>query len=150
HERVGADRRERRRSPAPSLLQVDRPRPAERVHRACRTSDTSGSLGMELLKLVATAIISGLSGFAGHVVAHDFCVAAPRICKQIVAAAVRLLPKRDRDRFYEEWMADLDEREGTIAKLRHALGCLYCARSMSRLARRHRIKSVTLVVHDVD
>ncbi len=81
-----------------------------------------------LLSTVGAAIASVLL----HVAAHDFCVATPALCKWLISRAVGRLNKDLRERYREEWLADLEERETTYSKLKHAAECFFCARKMSR------------------
>jgi len=85
---------------------------------------------MAFLNTILAAIGGFLAGFVGHVTAHDFCAAVPKWSQKLILLAVRRLEPRDRARYHEEWLADLEERPTVIAKLKHAIGCMRCARKM--------------------
>lgn len=85
---------------------------------------------MELLSTVMAAIGGFFAGFVGHVTAHDFCEAVPRWSKKLIAKAASRLSPRDRERYEEEWLADLADRPTTMSKLYHAVGCFSCASKM--------------------
>jgi hypothetical protein len=98
---------------------------------------------MELLTAVFTAIVHliavvlsvigvAIVGLFGHVVAHDFCELAPTLARWLISFATKRLPPTRRAHYMEEWTADLDEREGVLAKLWHAIGCVWCAPSIRR------------------
>jgi len=74
------------------------------------------------------------AGFFGHVVAHDFCEVTPMISQKIVEAAASQLPSSIRDRYLEEWRADLRDQTGALAKLKWSIGCLICATRMRQAA----------------
>jgi hypothetical protein len=88
---------------------------------------------MELIFLIATVIISGLSAIGGHFVAHDLYAAAPKHAKRLLQHAVRTLPEADRDRYAEEWQAHLLECEGVIGKYKHAMECFLIARKLRQI-----------------
>ena len=87
---------------------------------------------MQLIMGLVSALGAALAGFLGHVAAHDFCEASPRLCKKLINSAALRLAKETRDRYLEEWLADLEEREGVFSKFKHALDCLLCAGRMRR------------------
>lgn len=78
--------------------------------------------------------IAFFTGFFGNVVAHDFCEMAPMLSRKIVEAAAAQLPPTIKDRYLEEWFADLRDRPGTLSKIKWALGCLMCAHRLRREA----------------
>lgn len=102
---------------------------------------------MEFLSNTIDWAIAFFTGFFGNVVAHDFCEVAPMLSKKIVEAAAARLPQSMKDRYLEEWLADLLDRPGTLSKIKWSLGCLMCAHRMRREAsmdtrRRRSIKFV--------
>lgn len=74
--------------------------------------------------------VAFVAGFLGHVVAHDFCEVTPMISEKIIEAAASQLPVSIRDRYLDEWRADLWDQPGTIAKLEWAFGCFWSARRL--------------------
>jgi hypothetical protein len=103
---------------------------------------------VEILSGIVDAIAAFFAGFAGHVVAHDFCEVTPMVCKKLIQAAALRLPERIRDRYLQEWEADLSDQPGALAKIKWALGCLLCAHRMRRAEliehRRHLLFVVVL------
>src|SRR4051812_23750176 len=89
---------------------------------------------MELIAKLFGLVCVFFAGFFGHLAAHDFCSIAPRLSQRIVTFAVTLLPEGVRDRYREEWLADLSEQGGVIAKLIWSFGCAWCARRIGRRA----------------
>lgn len=85
-----------------------------------------------------------VAGFFGHVVAHDFCEVVPTISKKIVKAAASQLPASIRDRYLDEWLADLWDQPGAIAKLKWSLGCVLSATRMSREAKTAEAKQISV------
>jgi hypothetical protein len=67
------------------------------------------------------AVAAFITGFVGHVVAHDFCEVAPMLSKKLIEFAASYLPRSIRDRYLEEWRADLQAQPGTVAKLAWSL-----------------------------
>jgi hypothetical protein len=74
--------------------------------------------------------VAFVAGFLGHVVAHDFCEVTPMISEKVIEAAASQLPVSIRDRYLDEWRADLWDQPGTIAKLKWAFGCFWSARRL--------------------
>ena len=100
---------------------------------------------------VFSVVSAFVSGFVGHIVAHDVCEAVPTFSARLVRAAARSLPSSVRDRYTDEWLADLYEQKGVFAKLKWALGCFKCARRMSREAlNAFHAKSSYVAVFDPD
>jgi hypothetical protein len=87
---------------------------------------------MHLIAVVLSFIGAAIIGVIVHVVAHDFCEQAPTLARWLLSFATKWLPPAKRERYAEEWAAHLVECEGVLAKLRHAIGCLWCARRMRR------------------
>ena len=88
--------------------------------------------------------IISLLGFFGasigaiiiHLIAHDVHSYCPRVARKLIDWAVLLLPPWAHERYSEEWLADLEQREGVFAKLRHSIECLLCARDQAETLRR--------------
>ncbi|HWN53177.1 MAG TPA: hypothetical protein VNO18_25725 [Xanthobacteraceae bacterium] len=91
---------------------------------------------MEYLAGLFAVIGSFLAGILGNILANDFCEFTPRICRQFIERAVRVLPEKDRARYAEEWLSDLNDRPGVLAKFRHASSCLLNAHKVARARRR--------------
>jgi hypothetical protein len=89
------------------------------------------------------AVAAFITGFVGHVVAHDFCEVAPMLSKKLIEFAASYLPRSIRDRYLEEWRADLQAQPGTVAKLAWSLGCLRSSFQLRRQARIDRIRRTT-------
>jgi hypothetical protein len=87
---------------------------------------------MHLIAVVLSFIGAAIIGVIGHVIAHDFCERAPTLARWLISFATKRLPPANRERYTEEWAAHLAECEGVLAKLGHAIGCLWCARRMRR------------------
>jgi hypothetical protein len=76
------------------------------------------------------SLIGLFTGFLGHIIAHDFCEAAPMLSKKLIEAAASRLPSSIRERYLNEWLADLHDQASTVGKIKWALSCLLCARRM--------------------
>jgi hypothetical protein len=87
---------------------------------------------MELLNSIIGGLLAFITGFMGHVIAHDFCEVVPMISKKLVETAASQLPPSMRDRYSEQWCADLHDQPGTIAKLMWSMGCIICVYRMRR------------------
>jgi hypothetical protein len=87
---------------------------------------------VHLIAVVLSVIGAAIVGFSGHVVAHDFCERAPTLARWLISFATKRLPPSNRERYTEEWAAHLAECEGVLAKLGHAIGCLWFTRSIGR------------------
>jgi hypothetical protein len=90
---------------------------------------------MAFLNIILEWMMVFATGFFGHVVAHDFCEVAPMISRKMVETAATWLPASIRDRYLEEWLADLLDQPGAVAKLIWSLGCF---RSVLYLRRQSR------------
>jgi hypothetical protein len=89
---------------------------------------------MGFLNSIIGWLVAFGAGFFGHVVAHDFCEITPIISRKIIKAAASRLPTSIRERYREEWVADLQAQSGAVARLAWSLGCLWSARRMRREA----------------
>jgi hypothetical protein len=101
---------------------------------------------MGLVNSIVEWAVAFCTGFFGNVVAHDFCEAAPMLSKRLLNIAIAILPRELKDRYLEEWHADLRDRVGSLAKLNWAFGCLICARRINREANFNRIRRTTLQI----
>ena len=77
-----------------------------------------------------------LAAVAAHFIAHDAYSRCPKYARRLVERAVRQLPPFERERYGEEWLADVEEREGVLAKFEHAFLCQLSARTLRRFAER--------------
>lgn len=116
------------------------------------------------LVAVLTGIITAwLVGIAINLVSEQISTMAPRWATISLHAAARRLPASARDRYAEEWAADLDVIDGPVARLWFACRVWISARSLRREwlraqpsaiatldLRRRRLVSVTVKVEDVD
>jgi len=71
--------------------------------------------------------------------ASEFTEWCPWLSKRLIRLAIRRLPNAHRSRYEEEWLAELEEVPGKLAKLVVALGILANAARMSRVLRGHSI-----------
>lgn len=101
---------------------------------------------MELLTSVLAAILAFFGSILGNVMANDLCMSAPRICTLIIRQAAKRLG-RHKERYEEEWLADLSERETVYAKYQHAIGCYLGAERIRRQARKVTLHVVYAVPH---
>jgi hypothetical protein len=86
---------------------------------------------MAIIVDILTAITAVMAAFIGHIAAHDFVEFTPKLSRTLIRRATKRLPNRERARYREEWLADLNERVGVSAKFKHAFGCMISARRMS-------------------
>jgi hypothetical protein len=91
---------------------------------------------MELIISLCAAIGAFIGTVAAHFVAHDAYSQCPRYARRLIERAAKNLPPLERLRYAEEWVADLEERDGVFAKFKHAFECLLCARTLRRIAER--------------
>jgi hypothetical protein len=86
-----------------------------------------------LISTILGAVGGFVGGIAAHFIAHDAYEVAPRYARELIDRAVARLPEADRERFAEQWLADLYEHEGVIAKFKHAIGCVLAARKVGEI-----------------
>jgi hypothetical protein len=98
---------------------------------------------MGLLNSILEWLVAFGAGFFGHVVAHDFCEVTPMISRKIIEAAASRLPASIRERYREEWRADLQAQSGALAKLAWSLGCFRSAWRLRREASIDRSRRTT-------
>ena len=82
---------------------------------------------MELVLGAISLLGAFLGAIAAHFFAHDAYTRCPKYAQRILRAAIRKLGPVERQRYEEEWLADLYEREGVIEKFEHAIACYFCA-----------------------
>jgi hypothetical protein len=86
---------------------------------------------MELITGIFGTIAAFFVAVAAHFVAHDAYSSAPRYARRLIERAVRALPESERDRYREEWLADLNERPSVLSKFHHAIECCICTRKLA-------------------
>jgi hypothetical protein len=99
---------------------------------------------MAMIEGFLSAFGAAVAGFFGHLLAHDFAEIAPKLSKSLVQKAAHSLENADRERYMEEWLADLNERTGVLAKLKHACGCIVCARRMRKQSLKQQARDIVL------
>ena len=72
---------------------------------------------MDFLNSVAAGVLARL-------IAEAILALGNPICRCLVKAAVLCLPKSERQRFQEEWLAHLNEVDGLFGKIGHAFNCV--------------------------
>ena len=94
--------------------------------------------------MTTVAVVGGalIGGVIVHLAAHDIAASARSFAAKLIGLAVKTLPKDSRSRYREEWLADLNDREGLLSKLLHAMGCFICARKVARI--RHDAEPVSI------
>jgi hypothetical protein len=86
---------------------------------------------MELILSICAGIGAFFGSIAAHFIAHDAYSRCPKYAQKLIERAVRKLPPFERIRYEEEWLADLNEREGVFAKFKHACECMLCAHKVA-------------------
>lgn len=64
------------------------------------------------MKLTPAAVLSLLAAILLPMLQQEFMNACPHMATGLVRLAARLIPPAHRTRYLEEWLAQLDEREG--------------------------------------
>ena len=82
---------------------------------------------MELLIGFFALIGAFVSGFVGHLVAHDFVEFAPRLTRSLIERAALKLPKALRERYCEEWLSHSAELTTLSERTAHIFGCFISA-----------------------
>jgi hypothetical protein len=72
-------------------------------------------------------LVDILVGTAGSLVAAELWSNSDVAAKWLIRGAVRRLPRGERERRSEEWLADLREMPGALRKLSWAVGCHWAA-----------------------
>jgi hypothetical protein len=78
---------------------------------------------MAVLKTLAELSLS----IASKLVADELKEWAPRFTEFLVNVALKRLPTDQRERFGEEWRADLNDTHGSITKIFYAAGFIRAA-----------------------
>src|SRR5690606_28670967 len=98
---------------APPLLYADCGRRARgSARRVIRRRALCGVCPM------TAALVALLLGLAAYEAKAWF----PRILDALISVAVRRLPKRERDRFREEWRAHINDTPGAVLRIWQAVG----------------------------
>src|SRR4051794_6233297 len=106
---MGGRRSQRGRQAPAALLQADRSGSNRSLARIGGASNFSRSSGMELIISVVATLCAFLGAVAAHFVAHDAYSRCPRYAQRLIELAARHLPEEERERYQEEWLADLHE-----------------------------------------
>jgi hypothetical protein len=101
---------------------------------------------MGLLNNAVDWLIAFATGFFGNVLAHDFCEVAPMMSKKIIEIAASRLPLSIRDRYLEEWRADLHSQPGMATKLLWSVGCLISTYRLRHEARIDQFRRVSFQI----
>ena len=101
---------------------------------------------MELIISFCSVIGAFVGTLAAHFVAHDAYSQCPKYARRIIERAAKMLPAWERARYEEEWLADLNDRLGVFPKFKHAIECLLCARTLRRIAERHREPTIQVEI----
>ena len=81
-----------------------------------------GELGMEVIWIVAIAILGVVGAAISRQMTDEFKAWMPWLISFIIDRAVRMLPESQRERFAEEWRSHVIEIPGDAGKLIVALG----------------------------
>lgn len=79
---------------------------------------------MEYLILIGTAIGVFAWGMFGNMLSNDLYDRSPRFARWVILCASRLMPPVQREHWHEEWLAHLEEMDGKLSMVAHAMGCL--------------------------
>jgi hypothetical protein len=82
---------------------------------------------MDLISILGGAVGAVAGGVAIDLISSEITGLAPRLGAMLIGLAVRRLPKQQRARYREEWLAHQAECPGPISKILHGLGCLSSA-----------------------
>jgi hypothetical protein len=92
---------------------------------------------MAMISDLLSVLAAAMAAFFGHLAAHDFVELTPRISSSLVMrAASQFASASERERYCEQWLADLNDVSGVFAKFKYALGCLFSVPRMKAEARR--------------
>jgi hypothetical protein len=72
-------------------------------------------------------LVAALIGLITSLLAAEFYARATTSSRRIIEKAVLQIPRHERDRYREEWLAHLEEIPGNLGKLAHAFQCLFVA-----------------------
>jgi hypothetical protein len=84
------------------------------------------------IAIILSAFGALLLGFLGKLVASEIHDLLPSLARSMVRRAVARLPLGERERYLEEWSADLEAYPGKLARLFRAAGCIYGARTLAK------------------
>src|SRR4051794_22344782 len=109
---MGSDRTERGRASAQAFLQIDNSGPSASACRASRAPNSSRRRArMAFLTGVLILILLFVGNFAvgvfQNLLASDIYDRCPRIALWLLSQAVATVPEDKRERYREEWSADL-------------------------------------------
>jgi hypothetical protein len=76
-------------------------------------------------------VIAIFFGIVGSLLAAEFYSCAPVLARRIIDRAAQRLPEGERERYAEEWLADLEAFPGNLWKLKYAVGCFYGVAGMT-------------------
>jgi hypothetical protein len=93
---------------------------------------------MELIVTIAGPIIGFVVTLAAHVIAHDAYASMPRYARRLIELAAKKLPANERERYLEEWLADVSERPSVLSKFQHAVECYICAKKVAVICSQRR------------
>ncbi|WP_315836790.1 sugar transferase [Bradyrhizobium prioriisuperbiae] len=86
---------------------------------------------MDLIALIAVAVLGILGATLSKLLSDEFKAWAPSITSGVIKIAVRQLPADKRERFTEEWSSHVNDIPGDISKLVVALGFVLASWRMS-------------------
>lgn len=79
---------------------------------------------METVLIVVAGIGAFVATILSRLLADEFNAWQPKLTGMIIESATRRLPEELRDRYREEWLADIEQYPGCITKLWRATRCL--------------------------
>ncbi|MER9458168.1 hypothetical protein [Mesorhizobium sp. M0478] len=88
-------------------------------------------MGSSLIAALWSALVIVVGNLAYNLAASELYAWCPKWADLLVKAASMRVPKRKRDRYREEWSADLNQIEGNIGKLFYGLRCFPAAWGIS-------------------
>lgn len=80
-------------------------------------------------------VVAIVLGAVGSVIAAEFMNCLPKLTQWLLRRAVARLPEDQRERFREEWAADLEERASVLMRLCAVFGMFFCAKSIPDLSK---------------
>jgi MraZ protein len=76
---------------------------------------------------IGVIVVAILTSAIARLLADEFKAWNPKLTGIIVRFAVSRLPKKERDRYSEEWSAHVNDVPGDVAKLCAAIGCVWAS-----------------------
>src|SRR4051812_28202288 len=130
---MGSDRAERGRASAQAFLQIDNSGPSASACRARRAPNSSRRRARMAFLTGVVVILLFVGNFAigvfQNLLASDIYDRCPRIALWLLSQAVATVPEDQRERYREEWSADLlTDCPTKLDQVRVALGVLWSAR----------------------